>query len=263
MTGQKETPWKKAIVEVLEKSGVPMTRTEIAQAIVETGLRKNVGATPANTVVAYISQSLKNDGEKTPFVRVGRGEYALCSITDKQRPSAGSSEEGSETSNDGVRAFGVYWSRDFVHWKNKPALMGQEQLGATPVNMSGQIGIYVLLDGRDAIYVGRSIDRPLGQRLLEHTRDRLRARWNRFSWFGLYGVTDKKELKAESSTLTHEGLVRTLEAVLIESMEPGQNRRRGDDFSGIEYIQVPDPNIEKQRKLAVLKDLGELVTGNS
>ena len=75
-----EKPWKKAIEEVLRSSGSSMSRTEIADEIVSRGLRRKVGATPANTVVANISTSLRDEGKKSPFVRVGRGEYALREV---------------------------------------------------------------------------------------------------------------------------------------------------------------------------------------
>ena len=43
-------------------------------------------------------------------------------------------------------------------------------------------------------------------------------------------------------------MVATVEAVLIEGLEPGQNRKRGDDFQAIEFNQVEDPEVEKQRR---------------
>ncbi len=40
-----------------------------------------------------------------------------------------------------------------------------QQIGAMPVNFHGQMGIYLLYDGREVIYVGRTTDRALGKRL--------------------------------------------------------------------------------------------------
>lgn len=256
MKKTKDVPWKEAIVQVLQDAGEAMSRSEIAEAIVAKKLRTSVGATPANTVVSYISSSIASEGESSPFIRVGRGEYALRSMTETPVQSAQEKMfEASEEQSGGIKAFGIYWSRDLVLWKSKPMLLGQQQLGASSVDMSQQIGIYLLYDEREVIYVGRSTDRPLGQRLFEHTQDRLRARWNRFSWFGLYGVTEKGKLAHESHPIAPHDLVRTLEAALIESLEPRQNRKRGDDFAGIEYIQTPDPKIEESRKLSVLSEL--------
>jgi predicted GIY-YIG superfamily endonuclease len=249
--------WKQAIIEVLVDAGEPMTRTEIADAIVSRGLRVRVGATPAHTVAAQVSTSIGQEGVDSPFIRVGRGEYALKSIVQKQSlatPEALVSADA-ESEAGGIQAFGVYWLREMVHWVRNPKLLGQQQLGSEAVDMSDQIGIYLLYDEREVIYVGRSIDRPVGQRLYEHTQDRLRARWNRFSWYGLYRVTDAAKLTKAVIDINAALLIRALEAVLIESMEPRQNRKRGDDFSGIEYIQKIDPQIDRERKVAILKEL--------
>lgn len=247
-------PWKQAIHEVLAAASGPMTRTEIADAIVAKGLRARVGATPAHTVAAQISMSLAQDGLESPFVRVARGEYALKSVV-QQSASTANADADAESEAGGIQAFGVYWLRELVHWVRAPRLLGQQQLGSEAVDVSEQIGIYLLYDGREVVYVGRSIDRPIGLRLYEHTQDRLRARWNRFSWYGLYGVTDSGKLTKSVPDIDAGSLIRALEAVLIESMEPRQNRKRGDDFSGIEYIQKIASEIELDRKKALLREL--------
>jgi len=41
------------------------------------------------------------------------------------------------------------------------------------------------------------------------------------------------------------GLVGTLEALLIEALEPPQNRKRGDGLSAIEYVQHRDPELKE------------------
>lgn len=58
------------------------------------------------------------------------------------------------------------------------------------MDFNKQLGIYLLYDGREVIYIGRTTDRPLGRRLFEHTSDRMAARWDRFSWFGLLPVME-------------------------------------------------------------------------
>ena len=42
-------------------------------------------------------------------------------------------------------------------------------------------------------------------------------------------------------------LIGTLEAILIESLEPPLNRKRGDDLQAVEYLQVEDPTLQKQQ----------------
>jgi len=43
-----------------------------------------------------------------------------------------------------------------------------------------------------------------------------------------------------------DAVVAAMEALLIESMEPVQNRKRGDGFSGVEYMQHSDPELENK-----------------
>jgi hypothetical protein len=52
-------------------------------------------------------------------------------------------------------------------------------------------------------------------------------------------------------------VIETLEALLIESLEPPLNRRRGDNFSAVEYLQGIDPEIEHLTQQRVLADMAE------
>jgi hypothetical protein len=149
----------------------------------------------------------------------------------------------------------MFWQRELVLWSNSPSILGRQQIGADPVDFSDQIGVNLLHDGRDVVYVGRSIDRPLGRRLYEHTQDRLRGRWDRFSWFGLLSVTEEGHLEKKEIVPTVDTIISTLEALLIEGLEPTQNRKRGDDFNAIEYLQAEDPEIEKQQMKKLLAEM--------
>lgn len=134
-------------------------------------------------------------------------------------------------------------------------MFGRQQVGAKSVDFGEQRGVYVLYDHHSVIYVGRAIDRPLGQRLFEHALDRLSGRWNRFSWFGISGVTDAGKLTEEKPTPTVSSLIDTFEAILIETLAPPQNRRRGDDFTAVEYIQDEDPELREQKVQNTLRTL--------
>jgi hypothetical protein len=50
-------------------------------------------------------------------------------------------------------------------------------------------------------------------------------------------------------------LIVTLEARLIEGLEPPQNRKRGDDFRAVEFQQTEDPGIGKARFQWMLQEL--------
>lgn len=253
-----ELTWRKAISKVLSSSTTPLHYNEITERIIAEGLRHSLGATPAATVNAQISASIKHDGDSSPYVRVSKGTFAMrdgssktLSTPPKLTPHVSESED-SEEQYDIVTSFGMYWRKEAVEWTSTPKLLGMQQIGATPVDFNKQLGIYLLYDGREVIYAGRTTDRPLGRRLYEHTFDRLSARWNRFSWFGLLPVSDKGEIGELPETYAAAKLIPALEAILIEALEPRQNRKRGDDLAAVEYLQKVDPEIEKKKVKATL-----------
>jgi hypothetical protein len=160
-----------------------------------------------------------------------------------------------------IHAFGMYWARDQVVWTPPVKVLGQQQQGAASVGFAAQAGVYLLYDGRHVVYAGRA-DQRLGARLFEHTRDRLNGRWDRFSWFGLLKVSeDGTLLPATSVTTTQELQIATLEALLIEVLEPPQNRKRGDDFRAVEYLQVLDPRLRERQLKALLGELQDKLQG--
>ena len=73
--------WIDAIVKVMEENGAAMHYTDIAEKIISQELRDKIGATPAATVSYNLSTSINNDGSKSPFIRLGRGEYILKEST--------------------------------------------------------------------------------------------------------------------------------------------------------------------------------------
>lgn len=238
--------WKTAVEQVLKDSNKPLSRTEIAEAIVTKGLRSDVGKTPANSVVSTISKSLNDDGEASPFIRVGRGEYWVKSKMAEQSSAVPSEADDPEEANPLINSFGMYWDRSRVDWsKTNPKLLGVELSGASPIDFGAQIGIYILYDLHRPIYVGRTSADRLSRRLREHhLTSRFRERWNRFSWFGLGGVNDSGKLSSIAISSEPDVLIAGLEAVLIESLETFQNRRRGDGLKAVEYNQTDDPALQ-------------------
>ena len=55
--------------------------------------------------------------------------------------------------------------------------------------------------------------------------------------------------------LPPEVIVATMEALLIEELEPPHNRRRGDDFRAVEYLQAEDPELERRRLSNLLDEI--------
>lgn len=246
-------------MDVLSAANAPMHYVEIAEQIFERSLRTEQTATPAATVAATIGQSFKNDGEHSPFIRVSRGVYALRSIQ-TEAPVIAQKELAATESSDVtglVNAFGMFWDRAKVHWETEPRILGQQQTASKPVNFCEQRGVYLLHDAQGVVYVGRSTDQSVGKRFQQHTADRLTGRWTRFSWFGVYPVEENGTLRtsANFSNVDINIVIATMEAVLIEGLEPRQNRKRGDDFQAIEFLQVEDPRLEMNRKLAIVQEL--------
>ncbi len=267
-----EKSWKEAIKRVLAESATPLHYTEISEQILSRGYYETDGATPAATVNAQLASSIKHDGE-TPFVRVGKGIFTLKNLspaifqTSTPNPNPikleSLAELDVELSDSIIHSFGMYWQRDLVVWRNDPKMYGKQQASSKPVDFGKQKGIYILYDHHTVVYVGRSIDRPLGKRLYEHTVDRLGSRWNRFSWFGLLDVTQDGNLRETALNTSLASLVSTLEALLIEALEPPQNRKRGDDFSAIEYIQDIDPELKEKEIQNTLRSIEQKMRGGS
>lgn len=252
----KQLTWKNAIDKVLKTAQTPLHYKEIADHIISDGLRQSLGATPAATVNAQIASSIKRNGANSPYIRVSKGTFAL---RDKEtNANAGKTqfnqmiEADEEVQYDIISSFGMFWQKDAVEWCPNPKLLGMQQIGAMPVDFCKQLGIYLLYDGREVIYVGRTTDRPLGRRLYEHTIDRMSVRWDRFSWFGLLPVSENGVLGQLPTTFDALKLIPALEAILIEALEPRQNRKRGDDLAAVEYIQRIDPEIQKKRIKALV-----------
>lgn len=249
--------WHEAIRKVLDSSTTPLHFREITDRILEAGFKKTVGATPMAIVNAMISASIKRDGEASPYRRVDKGTYVLTTAT--QPPVRPPPEEDSEI----IISFGAFWERGKVDWRSRPRLYGVFQTDRAPkaeptrVDFCGQHGVYLLHDVREVIYVGRTTTGDLGKRLYDHTRDRMQGRWSRFSWFGFRPVSDNGKLGDKAKALPNEygveNLIATMEAVLIEALEPRQNRQQGDGIKAVEYRQVVDPAIEKKAR----KDLFE------
>jgi len=257
MTKTTDMKWMEAILQVFDDEKRPLHYTEIAELIAEKGYRKSLGATPNDTVSSYITTDINSKKEKSLFVRTDRGVYILKSQLNGDISDNDLINDDDTETNKIINSFGIYWERENVYWKSNPDLLGRQQTGAINVNFKEQIGIYLLHDTRETIYVGKATDQTIARRLQQHTIDRLSGRWNRFSWFGLYPTKEDGTLDTTQNShgnVPFANIITLLEAVLIESIEPRQNRKQGDLFNGIEYLQVKDPEIKnKQRKEIVEK----------
>jgi len=235
----KKMTWKEAILLILRERKEPVHYAELADEALRRKLVESDTATPANTVyTACLTEMRRNRPE---ISRVGKGLFTLTEAQNEDQASL-------PTEDSWLQSLGVLWRRDWVRWATVPKLLGIAPNGLKAVDFADQRGVYILYDAARPVYVGRATDRGLGKRLSEHVTDRLGARWDRFSWFGLRAVTEAGALESmPDSHCTADIFIADLEAILIEALETPLNRRRGDDLDAKEFQQVRDETLEKQK----------------
>lgn len=106
--------WPEAIKKVLSESPVPLHYNEITNQIIAQSLRTSLGATPSATVNATMNESIKHDGDNSPYVRVERGVFTLRTkspgvhgATAKLTPDVTQSEE-IEDQYEVITSFGMF-----------------------------------------------------------------------------------------------------------------------------------------------------------
>lgn len=152
-----------------------------------------------------------------------------------------------------IQNYGLYWREEDVFWgrgNNAGNLLGVPARNITshPTDFRDQAGVYVLYAEYSVVYVGQAGNRnqKLFGRLKQHRRDQLANRWNQFSWFGTRRVLGGGGLSAEveGAHSSHAEVLNHIEAILIHSAEPAQNRQGGRFGENVvQYIQYRDENL--------------------
>jgi len=142
-----------------------------------------------------------------------------------------------------IQNYGLFWSRDGVHWNFgrggrgafRGSLKGEivRNRNAEVVDFREQVGIYCLYDNNfKLLYVGQAGfgNATLFDRLRSHTGNDLAERWTKFSWFGLrpvlFGEQNAHRLDAVPQNQIEVGQVlNSLEGILIVGAEPPLNRQ--------------------------------------
>ena len=231
--------------KVLAESPEPL---HYADRVMQENLVRTFSKTPKNTVNSAIHYSLK-DEPSLPYKKVEEGTFTLKDKYSEQKKQ----DHEADATDQIVSSFGVFWKREKVEWENHTnlKLYGVQWGDAEPVDFGQQIGLYLLYDRREVVHVGRAKTREstLGRRLYKHTKDRLSARWDNFSWFGFLRVSEDGELGELQDRYDSASMIADIEAILIEAVEPRQNRKRRDNFLALEYIQKEDPSLKGKRAL--------------
>lgn len=151
-----------------------------------------------------------------------------------------------------IQNYGLHWRRDRVAWGTRGAgnqghLTGRlsHRVNSPHVNFREQAGIYILQDGFRPIYIGQAGrgDQRLFLRLRGHTRNQLAERWDRFSWFGIFPVTNGDlDLDAPVDNIRTDvaAILDHVEGVLISVTEPPLNRQGARFGQAQQYKQVPN-----------------------
>ncbi|MDO5605364.1 MAG: hypothetical protein Q4G25_09425 [Paracoccus sp. (in: a-proteobacteria)] len=142
-----------------------------------------------------------------------------------------------------VTSYGLFWRADEIEWfpgqgsRNEFRLLGRigkNRPGLRVADFRYQQGIYILFDLYGPAYVGLAKGERLGARLRDHQQDRLRDKWDRFSWFGFnpVGATPDKDgvlpLNSPRRDVTDDTstTIGDLEALLIAAMGAKLNRNK-------------------------------------
>ena len=237
---------------------------DVTNQISEQGLFAFNAANPAGSVsntLRWITDP-EHDWHDPRVQKTGRGWFML---TDASLPDENIVEEPDEELDEpivndtrivGISAYGLYWEREKVRWNGTATrLLGRQTPGAKSVDFAEQLGVYVLHNNQQNVYVGRTTRDSLQSRLVyhnnpsNHSSNQLSFRWKQFSWFGFRDVDDNDDtpkLKPMPSRIDAERFLAIMETVLIEALAPPINGRRGD-YLGPIYQQVEDPYLASLR----------------
>ena len=139
-----------------------------------------------------------------------------------------------------VRAFGLYWNVSAVDWDDKKMLgVDDESAPQIETNAWKQSGIYCLYNEFLPIYVGRALNKNLGDRICSHLTDRLAGRWDSFSWFGVHQVNKVGSLRSFENRLnSRDVIIKSLEAFALIAFDPRLNRRHEKLPNAQEFVQM-------------------------
>ena len=157
MNGDRNLTWKEAIIRVLREAAEPLGYREIAERILQQGLRNTIGRTPHNTVHRELSEMIRDrirvDEEiihKTPH------GYARTSVAENYTVES-ENEAGDPSRITFVNAYGLHWERGSVRWQlARGNLWGYQTDAADCVDFAGQHGIYLLHHGNEIVYAGQT-----------------------------------------------------------------------------------------------------------
>jgi len=219
----KKYTWADAIYQALLGKTNGASCDEIAKIIIEQNL------VPPNTESQDIEKSVKGELYRNPkFINSNKNIFILHEYHEMMQDNM--------TDIKLHTAFGLFWQREKVDWA-KCELMGFENNNSNLLNFNKHFGIYLLYNSAgEIIYVGKTIDKPIINRLHHHTiKGKVADWWTKFSWFGWYpSIENKNNTSKQFST---KNMISCIEAILIEGINPKYNRNSAPKFNGTKINQ--------------------------
>ena len=157
-----------------------------------------------------------------------------------------------------IKAYGEFWTREGIN-STQREILGRRRNNPN-CNIWDQRGTYALYSNFKIVYVGKADDRAIGRRLTEHLKDRLRKRWDSFSWFGVKEINADGSLQSYSETpINQSDAIRSMELLGIVLSDAPLNRQQGK-FPGAEKIwQINDLPTKESELHQKLDDILELI----
>ena len=176
-----------------------------------------------------------------------------------------------------IGAYGLFWEEELVDWNARPwRLLGRQGLNSGSlriVDFRRARGVYILYNDINVYYVGLAVgNNGIGSRIRDHLNDEHSQLWNRFSWFtfdspdhegviGDDGVETVAQTYSGVENLDTKDLIRDLEALLQQAMQPLANKAMTNFAEGEEWYQVanrrPDVLLFEDLAPRLRRDLQE------
>lgn len=162
-----------------------------------------------------------------------------------------------------IGAYGLFLEQRLVDWYARPwRLRGRQGLNSGSlriVDFRRARGVYILYNDVKVYYVGLAVGaNGVGSRIRYHLDDKHSQKWNRCSWFtfdspNVEGVIGDDGVETVAQTyngvesLDTKDLIRDLEALLQQAMQPLANKAMTQFAEGGERYQVAnrDPEVLK------------------
>jgi len=123
-----------------------------------------------------------------------------------------------------------------LKWKFDAGMTGEA--GGDPIDLSAQLGIYLIHRGEKIVYVGKSAKGKTAGiygRLIGHKHEGMR--FSTYSWFGVLPVNNAMSIDFLAAPLTTAELITNLEALLIYLLNPTSNGNFGEFKKMTRYEQ--------------------------